>query len=96
MPINSADKKVKIYACRNATNNSKSVIAAEPKTLANVTPNQATSISFADKIMKLKITASTKWPPNMFAKRRTANTAWRITRPKHLNEKNHRDQDHGD
>ena len=46
--------------------------------------------------MKPKITASTRCPANMFAKRRTAKTTWRINRPSKLNDKDHRDQRYGD
>ena len=40
MPINNAVKKAKIYACKNATNNSNILKAVPPKTLAGITPYQ--------------------------------------------------------
>jgi hypothetical protein len=39
MPINRADKNVKIYACKNATNNSSILSAVAPRTLAGITPH---------------------------------------------------------
>ena len=38
--MNNADKNVKMYACKKATNNSSKLSAVAPNTLAGITPNQ--------------------------------------------------------
>ena len=73
-PTNSEVKKVKMNACRNATNSSSILMAVTPATLIKVTPQNAKKFAFFAMAMNPKITASTICPPNMFAKRRIPNT----------------------
>ena len=59
--MNSAVRKVKTYACKNATNNSSKLKAVTPSTLAKVIPpHSASPVSvLAAMTMKNKIIANT-------------------------------------
>ena len=70
MPMNRADKNVKIYACRNATNSSSKLNAVAPRIVAGATP-QIKGLVHAAAINATR-TANTRCPASMFASKRTA------------------------
>src|SRR4051812_46108519 len=69
--MNSVVKNVKMYACRNATNNSKQLKAVQPSTTTTLIGPHNTQPAAAAKGTMLTNAASTKWPASMFANNRT-------------------------
>ena len=81
MPMNSDVRKVKIYACKKATNSSSRLRATIPSTLLIVTVAHSAGCNSAVSLMKNRIVAVTMWPANMLAKRRIASTPLRTSTP---------------
>ena len=83
-------KKRKNVRLQKATNNSKQTMAVPPNTAAGITPYH--NIESAIAAMNPTIIASTRWPANMLAKRRTARMRCLNHKPTISMQEDHRHQ----
>src|SRR6185312_8034288 len=80
--MNNADKNVKMYACRNATNNSNKLNRVELTTLIELTSSQWLMLYCAATTTSPRMPSNTKWPATMLASRRTLKIACLMHNPR--------------